>query len=826
MLSNNKKVVAALLAFLQFGWSFGATEALAQAVVQSGQVHASQAGSAGVPVVAPLNFSNPASLSGNAVIGGSQFTTSGALPSLGSPTPATSLASPVVDAVPGAGVPGVLAPDAVWVSMAEASPVAVLHAAPAETKQAAAVEAASKKVGEALGGLDLFEEAPAESSKGSADSIFAALVGEKLISPTGAVEVGGRASPAPSGKVWATGGAVDVPSPFRRGPAFFKGTPASGTQTARPEVPAAADSAQAKTTLFQRPAVRWTAAAVSAAAFAVSFPWLLANVGLVAAAGSVTLSVIGIPQIIHNFKAGKEGVKDLAIASPLIWFAAAVLLSVVSIGQGSSVWWNVANLAGVLESAMVVGQINWFKRDSKALKATLATAAAVLAPLPLIALQAFMPLKAWVDLAFTGAMGLLWVLNWPQLKQNYKLFKEEGRPPKGIAPLYPALVVAGSALHLFAALAGMDLRWAMNGIIAIVTAGMVLGQIYAPRLANAVVGPLVRLSDRVFSLAGDLRNAWLKRQARSLVGNAFEGRDLSGFKGAAPDAQLAEFVAKARGLPGRSLIYLEAPTAAGKSTLAKQLEGVLAGRIVTFPADRYYKSKADLPLGQDGRPDWDQPESLYIDQAASDIRALLAGEPVELPFHDTVSETFTPKSGEFLRLDGDDVLIVDSVYASHPKLVEAGAGRRSLNVYLTAPASVRFARRLKRDAVERGISVERNLDGWTNVLANEDAHILGLQKHADMVINLITAEELDRLTESYAEILAAEWLKNGRDAAMTRRFLDMVRASLEEDFGAPSAREPSVHAPAAVPAAPQAPGTAFRWSGLPAFEAAAAPLPA
>ena len=44
--------------------------------------------------------------------------------------------------------------------------------------------------------------------------------------------------------------------------------------------------------------------------------------------------VIGIPQIVRNARAGKEAVKDLAIGSSLIWFAAATLLSVVSIGQG------------------------------------------------------------------------------------------------------------------------------------------------------------------------------------------------------------------------------------------------------------------------------------------------------------------------------------------------------------------------------------------------------------------------------------------------------------------------------------------------------------
>ncbi|MFA6317331.1 MAG: hypothetical protein WC943_07925, partial [Elusimicrobiota bacterium] len=803
-----KKSIAVLLAVLQLSWSLAATEAAAQNVVQSARVSGNS--SVGVPVVAPLNYSQPSSLSGGSILGGSNFVPTGSVPSLQTPAPGVSAQIQGIQAAPDIAVPGSLSPEAVAFSMAQAGGGAMavpgqagsvtqsragsLRLAPAqgrvsaqaETQGAKAVEAASRNVGEAIGALDLSDNTPAEASKDTADGIFAALVGERLVNPTGSVEARPQAS---------------APSVFRRGLAFFKSSPSQAGQTAKPEVPAPAveraqapgqEQAPAKPSIWQHPSARRAAALAASVAIAALAPFLTAYVGLVAAAGSITLSVIGIPQIIHNFKAGKEGVKDLAIASPLIWFAAAVLLSVVSIGQGASIWWNAANLAGVAESAAVLGQINWYKRDAKALKATLATAAAVLAPLPLIAMQAFMPLAAWVDLAFTAAMGLLWVLNWPQIKQNYKLFKEEGRTPKGIAPMYPALVVAGSVMHLFAALVGGDMRWAMNGIIAIVTAGTVLGQLYAPKMTNAAVGPLAWVSDKIVSVVGSIRKAWLERRARSLVAPVFEGKDLSRFAGSGAEAQLAEFVARAKTLPGRSLIYLEAPTAAGKSTLAKRLEAVLPGRLVTFPVDNYYKSTTDLPLGQDNKPDWDQPESIHLDLAAADIRSLLAGGRVELPSHDTATGIFRPQSGTSIQLDGDDILVVDSIYASHPKLVEAGADRQSLNVYLTAPASARFARRLKRDVVERGIPVERNLQGWTNVLDNESRHILGLQEHADMTINLVTKEELDRLVQSYSEILAAEWLKNGKDAALTQRFIDMVRASLEEDFG-------PLPAPAAAP---------------------------
>ena len=120
-----------------------------------------------------------------------------------------------------------------------------------------------------------------------------------------------------------------------------------------------------------------------------------------------------------------------------------------------------------------------------------------MAPVPLIFLHALFPLAVWLNAAFWAAMGLLWVLNWPQIRQNYSIYKSEGRAPKGISPLYPALVMAGSILHLYAAVMGGDVRWAVNASIAILTSGAVLAQIYFPRAANAALGPLVKLSEKL-----------------------------------------------------------------------------------------------------------------------------------------------------------------------------------------------------------------------------------------------------------------------------------------------------------------------------------------
>lgn len=641
-------------------------------------------------------------------------------------------------------------------SQAAVAPAAAVSAAPQAALRTPAslarpAEAAPARQDSQQAAAELSEAAPGmshDAAKGSAEASFAALLGQRLVKTSGDV----------SGPAVAAGAEVRGRS---RTLLAAPGTSARSAVVPEPAAPKLRPAAKA---------ARWAAAGAGALALAAALPFLAPHAGVVAAIGSAALTVIGVPQIVKNFRGGQGTVKDLVLSGNLIWFAAATLLSVVSIGNGASLWWNLANVAGVVESALVVGQINWYKRDKAEMKATAAVAAASAGLVALVAAQAFMPLKAWLDLSFTAAMGLLWVLNAPQIRHNHRVWTKEGRVADGIAPLYPALVAGGSLLHLFTALVTGDVRWAINAVIGIVTAGIVLGQIYAPKTTNALLGPVIRLIEGLVA----------RFTPRSAVAAAFAGASLASFAGADAAGQIAGVVERAQALKGRSVVFLEAPTAAGKSTLAKSLEGALAGRLRALELDRYYGDASQAPLDQHGRPDFDRPEAVRLAAAARDIRALLAGETVELPSYDMKTGRSVERSGETMRLEEGEVLIVDSIFASHPLLKAAAEGRDALDVYMDAPAVVRLARRLARDKAVRGKPVAENLKGWARILENEAAFIKPLRNGADAVINLVTPEELAGLPAAYEKLLAAE-----KDPATAALMAEMIRASLKADGARP-----------------------------------------
>jgi adenylate kinase len=758
---TRKKALAALLATLQVAWSFswGAYEAVAQVV--HAPTTSIQVG--GVPVI-PASAVGAFSSFNQAVPLAQGSLSASFVPGLQPVpmlTPAAALAPAALTAAAlvTAARPAPARASFGTLTRAAVSPALVPSAAPG------AVAAAKDSV---VSGMR--RDAPVEDSSRAGVESFAALYPEALI----------------QGSKGTLAGPVQA-----QAATSFRSARLLSPAAAKAEGPAPVETLEAKAPVapvkpfWHRPLVRVAAFAAVAAVAAVG-PILAANVGVVAAAGSVALSVIGIPQIVKNFKTGRDGVKDIAIASPLIWFAAATMLSVVSIGSGASLWWNVANIAGVIESGAVVAQINAYKRDAKELKATGLTAAAVLGVLPLIAGAVFMPLSSWLTVSFAAAMGLLWVLNWPQIRQNFKIFEKEGRAPQGIAPMYPALVIAGSLLHLYAAVMGGDLRWAINASIGILTAAIVLAQIYAPHATNAVVGPVVRLIERLLpgkAAPADAGAAALQAKARALIAPILPA-SLSRHAATDGGRAMARALEQAKTLPGRSVVFLEAPTAAGKSTLAEGLKTSLGARIKVFPVDRYFKPKVEVPVGPDGQPDFDRPESLYLDRVASDMRTLLAGGRVELPLNDMATQTTRFDSGEFMTLGADEVLIVDSIYASHEKLIAAAEGRKTLNLYLDAPAVIRLARRLRRDRLERGISAETNLSRWPVILQNEAEFILPLKRRADYVVNLIGSEEIGKLADTYGQVLAAEWAAHGEDPALTARFLEGIRSSLAADQNA------------------------------------------
>jgi len=167
------------------------------------------------------------------------------------------------------------------------------------------------------------------------------------------------------------------------------------------------------------------------------------------------------------------------------------------------------------------------------------------------------------------------------------------------------------------------------------------------------------------------------------------------------------------------LIAMSGGSGSGKSTLAVALlERLGPGRAVMFGEDAYYH-----PMSYYGAPEtdaerealvaginYDDPKSKEVDHLVSDLKALKAGEGVDQPIYDYDRHDRSQKTR---RIEPAPVLILEGIHAlSMPKI----RNLIDLSVYVDTPDDLRLARRIRRDVIERGRTVDSVLQQYMSTV--------------------------------------------------------------------------------------------------------------
>lgn len=149
------------------------------------------------------------------------------------------------------------------------------------------------------------------------------------------------------------------------------------------------------------------------------------------------------------------------------------------------------------------------------------------------------------------------------------------------------------------------------------------------------------------------------------------------------------------------VIGIAGPSGSGKTTLAQGiLTQVGAERIAFLPHDAYYRNQDQMPYEERLLVNYDHPDSLETELLIAHIRALKAGQPVELPVYDFKAYT---RSVESRRVEPRTIILVEGILIfTDPQLRKLFDAR----IFVDADPDICFIRRLQRDIHERGRSVE------------------------------------------------------------------------------------------------------------------------
>jgi uridine kinase len=178
------------------------------------------------------------------------------------------------------------------------------------------------------------------------------------------------------------------------------------------------------------------------------------------------------------------------------------------------------------------------------------------------------------------------------------------------------------------------------------------------------------------------------------------------------------------------IVGITGGSASGKTLFLRSLLDAFApGEICLLSQDNYYKPLHLQPLDENGRVNYDTPQSLDIEEYEKDLLSLKEGREVkrqEYTFNnpDKIPDQVILKPAPIIVVEGIFVL-----YFQHlSQMID-------LKVFIDAKEHIKLKRRIERDKTERGISIEDVLYQYQyHVAPTYELYIKPFKQNADLVI--------------------------------------------------------------------------------------------
>ncbi len=219
-------------------------------------------------------------------------------------------------------------------------------------------------------------------------------------------------------------------------------------------------------------------------------------------------------------------------------------------------------------------------------------------------------------------------------------------------------------------------------------------------------------------------------------------------------SRIADEIASRRGV---KLVLIAGPSSSGKTTTCKRLSiQLLTNGIhpIGISLDDYFLDRENTPKDEKGDYDFESIHALNLELFNQQLEALFKGEEVELPRYDFTSGK-SLKSGKKLRMNPNDVLVIEGIHALNPELTANIPQEYIFRVYASALTTVlldnhnyipttdnRLLRRIIRDYKYRGCSAQETIRRWPSVRAGENKWIFPYQENADAMFNTAMLFEL------------------------------------------------------------------------------------
>ena len=167
----------------------------------------------------------------------------------------------------------------------------------------------------------------------------------------------------------------------------------------------------------------------------------------------------------------------------------------------------------------------------------------------------------------------------------------------------------------------------------------------------------------------------------------------------------------------------------GKSTLADSLAAALGDRCLVLQQDCYYKDHSHLPFEERCKLNYDEPGIFDHDALLADVQSLMNGQPITRKGYDYANHR---RADTEEIISPPDVLILEGIHCFHDeRLLQL----MYLKLYMNVDADICLLRRIERDIMERGRSIDSISDQYrTTVRPMFEQYIRNYINLADVIV--------------------------------------------------------------------------------------------
>lgn len=201
------------------------------------------------------------------------------------------------------------------------------------------------------------------------------------------------------------------------------------------------------------------------------------------------------------------------------------------------------------------------------------------------------------------------------------------------------------------------------------------------------------------------------------------------------------------------IIGVTGGSGSGKTTVSEEIYHELAGKsIMIMQQDTYYNDQAEMTMEERKAVNYDHPLAFDTNLLISDLTKLLKNQPIEKPVYNYAEFT---RSSETIHTEPKDVIILEGILIlDDPRLRDL----MDIKVFVDTDDDIRIIRRIQRDMLERGRSLQSVIDQYlATVKPMYHQFIEPTKRYADIIvpeggqntvaIDLLTTKVRDILTK-------------------------------------------------------------------------------